>query len=203
MPLTKIVQLTSGSMRLQKPAVFSAHYPGVRPQGVQMPEVEYKMCPVCDCKLRASRYRKHMDAQHSPEAERRKADLKTAQQESARVKKEFNKQKIDCPKCNSKVIRKNLNKHLLKIHGIKAVNNFKSKRFSVVNQSKAEIAHEILEALKETNMIKNKEISRYLQRNPDKEELGKYGVPQDKYRYGFYGSHSMEYDAWGKGEKKK
>ena len=65
------------------------------------------------------------------------------------------------------------------------------------------MAREILLALKETNMTKNKEIYQYLQRNPYKEELGKYGVPQDKYRYGAYGSNSMEYDAWGKGENKK
>jgi len=144
-----------------------------------------------------------MDAQHSPAAERRKADVKAEQQESARIKKEFNKQKIDCPKCKSKIVRKNLKKHLMKVHGINEENSIKSNRPPVVNQSKAEMAREILLALKETNMTKNKEIYQYLQRNPYKEELGKYGVPQDKYRYGAYGSNSMEYDAWGKGEKKK
>lgn len=29
--------------------------------------------------------------------------------------------------------------------------------------------------------------------------LGKFGVPQDKYRWGFFGNKSMEYDIWRKG----
>lgn len=53
------------------------------------------------------------------------------------------------------------------------------------------------------SIIQNKEIFEYLKKNPTKEEIGKFGVPQDKYRYGFYGSTSMEYDIWRKGDKNK
>lgn len=57
-----------------------------------------------------------------------------------------------------------------------------------------------LEILRNTENKKNKVIKKYLDKNPH-EDMGKFGVPQDKYRHGFYGSNSMEYDVWGKGEK--
>lgn len=145
-----------------------------------MTEVEYKICPVCNCKLRASRYTKHMDAQHAPEAE-----------------------KVNCHLCNTKLIRKNLKMHLRNVHGIRQSKGYKPTSFKVENQTSSERAREILEAKKDSELSKNKEIASYLRRNPEKEMLGKFGVPQDKYRYGFYGSHSMEYDTWSKGESKK
>jgi len=52
----------------------------------------------------------------------------------------------------------------------------------------------------QSDIIGNKEIKKYIKRCPDK--LRKFGKPQDKYRYGFYGSNSMEYDTWGKFYKK-
>jgi len=63
-------------------------------------------------------------------------------------------------------------------------------------------ATEKLEAIRNIDMIRNKDIKKYLENNPHKEELGKFGVPQDKFRFNFYGSKTMEYDIWRKGEKK-
>lgn len=58
-----------------------------------------------------------------------------------------------------------------------------------------------LQAIRSINIINNKEIEEYIENNPVIEKLGKFGVPQDKYRYNFYGSSSMEPDIWRKGDK--
>lgn len=46
------------------------------------------------------------------------------------------------------------------------------------------------------SLVSDQAIADYLKRFPVHEEIGKFGVPQDKYRWGFYGSRSMEYDVW-------
>ena len=51
------------------------------------------------------------------------------------------------------------------------------------------------------SLVNNKQIYEYLRKNPVNNEMGKFGVPQDKYRYGFYGSSTMEYDILRKGDK--
>ena len=54
------------------------------------------------------------------------------------------------------------------------------------------------EQLEEINqpLINDQAIADYLRRNPVTEDMGKFGVPQDKYRYKFYGHASMEVDQW-------
>lgn len=55
------------------------------------------------------------------------------------------------------------------------------------------------QALKESDLVSDQKIRDYLQRNPNREDrIGKFGVPRDKYRWGFYGHQTMEYDAWGR-----
>jgi hypothetical protein len=55
------------------------------------------------------------------------------------------------------------------------------------------------QALKDNALVHDQQIRDYLRRNPIKEEkIGKRGVPQDKYRWGFYGHQTMEYDSWGR-----
>ena len=56
-------------------------------------------------------------------------------------------------------------------------------------------------AQSESSFIQNKQILDYLSKNPADNGMGKFGVPQDKYRYGFYGSGTKEYDIWRKGDK--
>lgn len=56
-------------------------------------------------------------------------------------------------------------------------------------------AAKILAALKEP-IINNESILAYVSRVPEVDALGKFGLPQDKYRYGFYGHASMSYDIW-------
>ena len=54
------------------------------------------------------------------------------------------------------------------------------------------------EQLEEINqpLINDRAIADYLRRNPVTEDMGKFGVPQDKYRYNFFGHASMEVDQW-------
>jgi hypothetical protein len=62
-------------------------------------------------------------------------------------------------------------------------------------------AGELLEALSDHHLIADKMVADYLKRNPVKDEMGKFGVPQDKYRWGFYGNKTMEYDSWSREHK--
>lgn len=52
-----------------------------------------------------------------------------------------------------------------------------------------------------TSILTDEQIRKYLEQHPETEEIGKFGVPQDKYRWGFYGHKTMEYDQWGKPPK--
>jgi hypothetical protein len=54
-------------------------------------------------------------------------------------------------------------------------------------------------AVKEQPFIQDPAIADYLMRRPVP-GVGRFGKPQDKYRWGFYGSKSMSYDIWRKGE---
>ncbi len=62
----------------------------------------------------------------------------------------------------------------------------------------------MIDSVRETGghtLVSDPQIRSYLERNPVREEMGKFGVPQDKYRWGFYGHGTMEYDSWGKPKK--
>ena len=54
---------------------------------------------------------------------------------------------------------------------------------------------EVLNAIKE-NMISNAEILKYINKNPVKEEVKKFGTPQSLFRNGTYGLHGMEINTW-------
>ncbi len=68
-------------------------------------------------------------------------------------------------------------------------------------KEKRERATELKTALNETKIIRNQEIALYLQQHPETDSIGKFGLPQDKYRWGFYGHASMAYDIWRRGDK--
>lgn len=59
-------------------------------------------------------------------------------------------------------------------------------------------ASEVLQAFKEQEESSDIEIKKYIQLNPVNDGVGPLGKPQDKYRWGFYGSKSMDYDGWSK-----
>lgn len=69
----------------------------------------------------------------------------------------------------------------------------------------SEDAAQLLKAKNDVRILENgndKDIANYLKKNPPASQIGKFGVPQDKYRWGFYGHRTMEYDLWRKGDKK-
>lgn len=51
---------------------------------------------------------------------------------------------------------------------------------------------------KDVQLNQNKEIRGYLKKNPVYQGIGKFGVPQDKYRYNFFGKKTMNFDIWRK-----
>ena len=65
-----------------------------------------------------------------------------------------------------------------------------------------EEAKKLREAMRDNKLVGNEAIRKYLREHPY-EEKKPFGEPQDKYRWGFYGSRSMEYDVWGRGDKRK
>jgi hypothetical protein len=241
-----------------------------------MHEFQFKICPVCGHNVSDFNYERHIDIQHSPEAERlnaelklvkekphrirkrffstrincslcksivkRKhikhhyrekhdveegiltdhgfrlecqsriekakeiqaikiAELKVAKEEATRKIKDFYNQPIVCDKCKSRVQRINIKKHYLKAHGIE-VKILTYEHFRPKSESLREKAKEMNQARKNDNFYTNKAIAQYVAKNPNKDEIGKFGVPQDKYRHGSYGVYSMEYDGW-RNERRK
>lgn len=133
---------------------------------------QYKQCPDCKCKLRINHFDKHMMRQHQ--------------------KLIYDKnQLIKCPECSNRVKTKNLKKHINRIHGEKKINS----KLTVKD------AAELKKILTDDSFYKDKEIALYLAKNPIKEQLGKFGVPQDKYRWGNFGASTMEYDSWSRNNK--
>jgi uncharacterized C2H2 Zn-finger protein len=151
----------------------------------------YRECPVCGCTLRESNYTKHLNSQHSESAEQEGEQL------------------VRCTLCSREVKKKNLKKHMRRIHeGVKSRPYSEHERFHIdryYNDSKmtSDEARKQLDALKDNNLVSDKVISAYLRAHPNPEVMGKFGVPQDKYRWGFYGSRTMEYDSWGRIHKQK
>jgi hypothetical protein len=94
---------------------------------------------------------------------------------------------IICQYCGSIFLRKNRRKHFLKTHATKS-------------KQKMEEAKKILDAFHDQEKRRNPKIAKYLRENPISEEK-KFGEPQDKYRYNFYGNRGMEYDTWRLGPK--
>lgn len=55
-----------------------------------------------------------------------------------------------------------------------------------------------LKEIRDQRLFQDKATRTYLARVPEAPKYGKFGLPQDKYRWGFYGHSSMEYDVWGR-----
>lgn len=71
-------------------------------------------------------------------------------------------------------------------------------RFKSTNNIDVEIASEILEAFKEVDSKRNESNRKYLQEYYENGKLGKFGLPQAKWRHGTYGISSKEPDFFSK-----
>lgn len=77
---------------------------------ITLGENKYKHCPECGCKLRISRYRKHMALQHGIQAISSKEDTEI------RISKLEQDEIVKCPTCSASVKNKNLQKHISRVH---------------------------------------------------------------------------------------
>lgn len=81
-------------------------------------EKTYHECPVCHSKLRAKNFDRHMQEQHSPEADRRKEQERKSQKEARRQIKEEGKKIVSCEICGTRLTKRNFIKHKKKVHQI-------------------------------------------------------------------------------------
>jgi hypothetical protein len=126
---------------------------------------------------------------------------------------------VACPCCRHPVKAKNLKRHLGRVHdlGANEVTINKPAGGSPTNQTgrmlwaaaNAERARRInasnrwrFEVSDVEGLCRDPAIADYLQRNPVRAGMGKFGVPQDSFRWGFYGHRTMEYDSWGRGHER-
>lgn len=103
---------------------------------------------------------------------------------------------VKCSHCAAMLNPKNLKRHLKKIHSV--VTHVRQASTSRKEQLKTDGAGRLKILRERAQKASQSAIASYLARNPVPDAMGKFGVPQDKYRWGFYGSSSMAYDAWGR-----
>ncbi|EIJ36996.1 hypothetical protein [Thiothrix nivea] len=160
---------------------------GKKKGGISPSEKKYALknstvrCPFCNITYPALLIRDHISKDH-PNENISKVDIRPKTIITASY---FKTSKIDTQEV--KIKGKNIKK---------AVDKISENPIKILHKEKP------IQQTKEP-IIQNKEILDYLEKNPTKEGIGKFGVPQDKYRYDFYGSNSMEYDIWRKGDKDK
>lgn len=103
---------------------------------------------------------------------------------------------IECPLCGSPVKMRHLRRHMRRVHCVALSPSTEPNPVRKAKRITPEEARELRRANQDNSLVSDQAIADYLKRFPVNEEIGKFGVPQDKYRWGFYGSRSMEYDAW-------
>jgi ribosomal protein L32 len=113
-----------------------------------------------------------------------------------------------CSECGAHVKKSNLSKHRRRCHSrkhpvpVRKDPGYFSNAREMREATKAN-ARAMRRANDANTLCSDKQIAEFLKRNPLPDQMGKFGVPQDKYRYGFYGSKSMEYDSWRQEYKEK
>ena len=164
-------------------------------------EKEHVACPICSCLVRSDRVQKHITKTHKNTI---RGDLRRPKSGSKAQQVVF----VQCPQCGVRLKENNLSRHVRRRHTRKNLKSEKKRDFrngeKKIKPSHKQImtqeeAKQLRAAMNETELLTNKEIAAYIKRNPLKEEVGKFGLPQDKYRWGFFGSRSMQYDVWRKG----
>lgn len=165
---------------------------------------ELVLCPACACRVRGDRLNRHLERVQKKRVIGRGYS-------SGRVKGDVRPDRhelVSCPECACLVKNKRLARHRYAVHGVgsgRSQVNRKSKKGAggiVWSKNSWEKRNHAAEeevakmAERKKAIVTNEEIRSYLERNPAPDETGKFGVPQDKYRWNFYGSGSMEYDSW-------
>lgn len=174
----------------------------------------YYRCPECGCPVKKGRFARHMqqvhetcldgvainEARHVVKAVRDKTKrhakkdsghpqrLKAAGVTRGGAKPEAGKKSHSKPNGRTWTRRRT-----------SSAEESQSARSRTPRMSRAEAAQKRA-ALNDQRLVSDKKIADYLRRNPTENQMGKFGVPQDPFRHGFYGSATMEYDVWRRGE---
>lgn len=120
------------------------------------------------------------------------------EQQFKKTEKTDEKRDVDwaeCPLCGAAVKRRHLKRHMRRAHRLALSPSTKPKPMRITKRISPEEARELRRA-NQDSLVSDQAIADYLKRFPVHEEIGKFGVPQDKYRWGFYGSRTMEFNAW-------
>ena len=142
-------------------------------------------CPECGVKVLPKNLQKHIRKAHKKNNKRNaKSDVRSKSQ--------------ICDICGQEIAG-NINHHKKQVHparqpklGAPAKPKRKQKKLSPKQASAR------LKEIRDQKFFHDQAILDYLSRVPEIPKYGKFGVPQDKYRWGFYGHRSMEYDIWGR-----
>ncbi len=130
-----------------------------------------------------------------------------------------------CPHCKTEVGKKNLNKHIKKMHPSIATQSQKEvaapslsqaapgqcicpyckvsvgkKKYKLHLEQRCPKRPVGASGVKLPNTCHDPDIAAYLARTAAPEEIGRFGKPQAKIRHGTYGLSNMEYDAWGRND---
>ena len=148
---------------------------------------EYEKCSECGVNIRLDRLGKHMN-KHIVQKNRAKK-LKAEKRKARKLMRERKKlQKINVGKIRAK-------RNPIKDQQPDPISQRPKTTMTPRQASKA------LQALRSQGSGGNQEIQEYINRVPEPNKIGSFGIPQDKYRWGFYGHATMSYDIWGRPEK--
>lgn len=98
---------------------------------------------------------------------------------------------VTCLRCKKRVKRKNLKRHYMRIHKAE-LKNEASLYPMKAEQSTSDMAKEMRQALRSNLFASDYNIADYIERHPEKDRLGMFGLPQDKNRWGAFGSSSSK-----------
>ncbi|WP_370611536.1 hypothetical protein [Klebsiella aerogenes] len=142
--------------------------PKAAPQSKAQPK--QTRCPGCHVLFESkAAYKRHRNAcQHVNAANSKETVPASSTSPAARI----------CPYCNISVSARKFGKHI------------RSKC------PKRKDAHQVNKAGSE--FYTDPAIEKYLAQHPEPPKIGKFGVPQAKFKYSTYGRSGMEYDTWSK-----
>lgn len=143
--------------------------------------------------------RKHSNARFETKVSAKVVIATAKAEEQAKL---CNKKYIICPICQQFIYEENRNRHEQRSANCKQMIT----QLNAQNERKVACKKQIDErkTLGESRLgtlVQNTDINEFLIKNPCDNGMGKFGVPQEKYRHGFYGNKTMEYDIWRKGDK--
>ncbi|EIS1752970.1 hypothetical protein LZC58_000012 [Escherichia coli] len=141
-----------------------------KPAPQNLPQPKQTRCPDCNVLFESkASYRRHRNSCQRVNAAYSKETVSTSSTPSvARI----------CPYCDALISPKKFDKH---------VRSKCPKRKTVRQVSKID-----------SEFCTDPAIKKYLEQHPEPSKIGKFGVPQAKFKYSTYGRRGMEYDTWGK-----